>query len=137
MKKIAVVDKFFEEHHLQQIGEAAEKHGYAVDCYPDGVLPQERAGEYEIVYGMPDKAILRDMKQLKWFCASFAGVDRYLDEALYPHAGVLLSNSAGAYGVTISEHIVMVTMMLLRQMLPIEEYVRRRDWAPIMPMRSG
>ena len=136
MKKIAVVDKFFEEHHLQQIGKAAEKHGYAVDCYPDGVLPQERAGEYEIVYGMPDKAILRDMKQLKWFCASFAGVDRYLDEALYPHAGVLLSNSAGAYGVTISEHIVMVTMMLLRQMLPIEEYVRRRDWAPIMPMRS-
>ena len=25
MKKIAGVDKFFEEHHLQQIGEAAEK----------------------------------------------------------------------------------------------------------------
>ena len=98
MKKLAVVDKFFEEHHLQQIGEAAEKHGYAVDCYPDGVLPQERAGEYEIVYGMPDKAILRDMKQLKWFCASFAGVDRYVDEALYPHEGVLLTNSARDLG---------------------------------------
>ena len=136
MKKIAVVEKFFEPHHKQQIEAAAAKYGYAVDYYLDGVLPRERAGEYEIVYGMPARETLKDMKLLKWFCASFAGVDRYLDEALYPHEGVLLSNSAGAYGVTISEHIVMVTLMLLRQMLPIHQYVSRRDWAPIMPMRS-
>ena len=136
MKKIAVVEKFFEPHHKQQIEAAAAKYGYAVDYYLDGVLPRERACEYEIVYGMPARETLKDMKLLKWFCASFAGVDRYLDEALYPHEGVLLSNSAGAYGVTISEHIVMVTLMLLRQMLPIHQYVSRRDWAPIMPMRS-
>ena len=133
MKKIAVVEKFFEPHHKQQIEAVAAKCGYAVDYYLDGVLPRERAGEYEIVYGMPDRAALKDMTQLKWFCASFAGVDRYVDEALYPNSAVLLTNSAGAYGVTIAEHIIMVTLMLLRQMQPIQEAVRRRE---PLPMRS-
>lgn len=55
MKKIAVVEKFFESHHQQQIETVAGKHGYTVDYYLDGVLPKERAGEYEIVYGMPDR----------------------------------------------------------------------------------
>ena len=136
MKKIAVVESFFEPHHKQQIEAAAAKYGYAVDYYLDGVLPKERAGEYEIVYGMPDRSALKDMTQLKWFCASFAGVDRYVDEALYPNSAVLLTNSAGAYGVTIAEHIIMVTLMLLRQMLPIGEAVRRREWLPPLPMRS-
>ena len=91
MKKIAVVESFFEPHHKQQIEAAAAKCGYAVDYYLDGVLPRERAGEYEIVYGMPDRSALKDMTQLKWFCASFAGVDRYVDEALYPNSAVLLT----------------------------------------------
>lgn len=136
MKKIAVVEQFFESHHKAQIEAAAGKHGYGVDYYLDGVLPRERAGEYEIVYGMPDRSVLKDMAQLKWFCASFAGVDRYVDEALYPHEGVLLSNSAGAYGVTIAEHILMVTLMLLRQMLPTMKAVSKNEWLPPLPVRS-
>ena len=136
MKKIAVVEKFFEAHHQQQIEAVAGKYGYTVDYYLDGVLPQARAGEYEIVYGMPDRTALKDMTQLKWFCASFAGVDRYVDEALYPHEGVLLTNSAGAYGVTIAEHIIMVTLMLLRRMPDFQDIVRRREWVQELPMRS-
>ena len=76
MKKIAVVEKFFEAHHQQQIEAVAGKYGYTVDYYLDGVLPQARAGEYEIVYGMPDRTALKDMTQLKWFCASFAELRR-------------------------------------------------------------
>lgn len=136
MKKIAVVEKFFEPHHMRQIESAAARYGYGVDYYLDGVLPESRAAEYEIVYGMPDRAVLRHMAALKWFCASFAGVDRYVDETLYPHGGVLLSNSAGAYGVTIAEHILMVTLMLLRQMQPTQEAIRRREWLPPLPVRS-
>lgn len=136
MKKIAVVESFFEPHHKQQLEAAAAKYGYAVDYYPDGTLPRERAGEYEIVYGMPDRSDLKYMSRLKWFCASFAGVDRYVDEALYPHEGVLLTNSAGAYGVTIAEHILMVTLMLLRQMLPTMKAVGEKVWLPPLPVRS-
>ena len=42
-----------------------------------------------------------------------------MDESIYPHPGVLLSNSSGAYGITIAEHIIMVTLMLLRRMLQL------------------
>ena len=136
MKKIAVVEKFFEAHHQQQIEAVAGKYGYTVDYYLDGVLPQARAGEYEIVYGMPDRTALKDMTQLKWFCASFAGVDRYVDEALYPHEGVLLTNSAGAYGVTIAEHLIMVTLMLLRHAGTYLHHADAHRWGPVMPMRS-
>ena len=136
MKKIAVVEKFFEPHHQRQIEAVAGKYGYTVDYYLDGVLPHERAGEYEIIYGMPDRTDLKSMTALKWFCASFAGVDRYVDETLYPHEGVLLTNSAGAYGVTIAEHILMVTLMLLRQMLPTLGAVEQREWLPPLPVRS-
>ena len=136
MKKIAVVEKFFEPHHQRQIEAVAGKYGYTVDYYLDSVLPHERAGEYEIVYGMPDRTDLKSMTALKWFCASFAGVDRYVDETLYPHEGVLLTNSAGAYGVTIAEHILMVTLMLLRQMLPTLGAVEQREWLPPLPVRS-
>ena len=136
MKKIAVVEKFFEPQHQRQIEAVAAKHGYTVDYYMDGVLPEERAGEYEIVYGMPARTDLKGMTQLKWFCASFAGVDRYVDEALYPHEGVLLSNSAGAYGVTIAEHLIMVTLMLLRHADTYLHHADAHRWGPVMPMRS-
>ena len=136
MKKIAVAEKFYEPHHIRQIDAAAAKHGYTVDYYLDGVVPRQHAAEYEILFGAPDPAILKEMASLKWFCSCFAGVEKYVDDALYPSPDVLLSNSAGAYGVTIAEHIIMVTLMLLRQMLPIGEAVRRREWLPPLPMRS-
>ena len=136
MKKIAVAEKFYEPHHIRQIDAAAAKYGYTVDYYLDGVVPRQHAAEYEILFGAPDPAILKEMASLKWFCSCFAGVEKYVDDALYPSPDVLLSNSAGACGVTIAEHIIMVTLMLLRQMLPVEEYNLRHEWAPIMPMRS-
>ena len=40
MKKIAVVEKFFEPQHQRQIEAVAAKHGYTVDYYMDGVLPE-------------------------------------------------------------------------------------------------
>ena len=48
MKKIAVVEKFFEAHHRQQIEAAAGKHGYTVDYYLDGALPKEQIGRAHV-----------------------------------------------------------------------------------------
>ena len=49
---------------------------------------------------------------------------------------MLLSNSSGAYGITIAEHIIMVTLMLLRRMPEFEKVVRERGWLRTLPMRS-
>lgn len=136
MKKIAASDVFFTPEHREQIEKTAAECGYSVDFYPDGHLPPERAAEYEIVYGCCLPGELKAAANLKWFCCSFAGVDIYMDESIYPHPGVLLSNSSGAYGITIAEHIIMVTLMLLRRMPEFEKVVRERGWLRTLPMRS-
>ena len=114
MKKIAVLVDYLEPSHHALIDSTAARCGFAVDYYPDGQVPAELAGTYEVVHGMPKPGDLKAFTGMKWFCGSFAGVDAYLDDALYPSPEVMLSNSSGAYGVTIAEHLIMVTLMLLR-----------------------
>ena len=136
MKRIAVLGNFLEPSHHALIDSTAARCGFAADYYPDSRVPAEKAGQYEVVYGMPKPADLKAFTGLKWFCGNFAGVDAYLDDALYPSPDVVLSNSSGAYGVTIAEHIMMVTLMLLRQMMPTMKAVGERVWLPPLPVRS-
>ena len=65
---------------------------------------------------------------LKWYCSSSAGVDGYCkDDGVFANPDCLLTNSNG-YGVTIAEHVVMVTLMLLRR---LPEYAARSAGAPL------
>ena len=97
---------------------------------------RRKSGEYEVIYGMPKPSELKDFVNLKWFCGSFAGVDAYLDEGLYPSPEVMLSNSSGAYGVTIAEHLIMVTLMLLRHEVTYCADAAAQRWGEVLPMRS-
>mgnify|MGYP000932020146 CR=1 FL=1 len=136
MKRIAAVESFFSPEHRAAIEKAAAECGFSVDYFTQGHLPADQAADYEIIYGMPKPGELKDFVNLKWFCGSFAGVDAYLDDSLYPSPEVMLSNSSGAYGITISEHILMVTLMMLRQMPKFEEIVKNREWEKGLSMRS-
>ena len=136
MRKIAVLSSFMEEHHIEKIREVAARCGFTIDFYPDDRLPKEKCAEYEVLYGMPGPSLLKYMTALKWFCTPSAGVEPYTPDEIYPSPDVLLTNSAGAYGITISEHILMVTLMLLRQMPAFQQVVRERRWVRSMPMRS-
>ena len=115
---------------------AAEKHGFAVDFYGRGKAPAEGLDQYEIIYGWCEPGDLKRATALKWYCCGFAGVDLLSDDGLYANPDVMLSNSSGAYGLTISEHILMVTLMLLRRMPDFQDIVRRREWVQELPMRS-
>lgn len=136
MKKIAAVESFFSPEHRATLEKTAAECGFSVDYYPEGHLPADRAAEYEVIYGLCPPDELKAAANLKWFCCSFAGVDAYMNEDIYPSKDVMLSNSSGAYGITISEHILMVTLMMLRQMPKFEEIVRAREWEKGLSMRS-
>lgn len=137
MRKIAVYDNFTEPKHRQQINDAAAKYGFAVGYYAaPQTVPPEKRGEYEVIYGMPKPSELKSFTNLKWFCGSFAGVDAYLDDSLYPSPEVMLSNSSGAYGVTIAEHLIMVTLMLLRHEMTYCADAAAHRWGAVQPMRS-
>lgn len=137
MRKIAVYDNFTEPKHRKMIDDTATQYGFTVDYYVSpATVPPEKRSEYEVVYGMPPRGDLKDFTALKWFCGSFAGVDAYLDDALYPDPAVMLSNSSGAYGVTIAEHLIMVTLMLLRHEVDYCGDAAAHRWGKVKPMRS-
>ncbi len=136
MRKIAAVEGFFTPAHQAQMTAAAQKLGFQIDFYLDGHLPKDKAADYEIIYGYCPPKELKAASSLRWLCCSYAGTDVYNDRSVFPHPGVLLTNSSGAYGITISEHLIMVLLMLLRRMPAFEEVVRRRGWLRSLPMRS-
>ena len=136
MKKIAVLANFLRQSHRDQITETARRCGFEADFYPDGVLPAEKAADYQIVYAPPYPEMVQAAPNLEWFCSCYAGVDAITDDALYPHPDTLLSNSAGSYGLTISEHLIMVILMLLRRMPEVQESLRAHRWEYVDSMRS-
>lgn len=73
---------------------------------------------------------------LRWYCCSFAGVDIYCKApSVFANPQCLLTNSSG-YGVTIAEHVVMVTLMLLRRMPEYEAVVCQHSWSRQLSIRS-
>ena len=108
MRKLAVVADYLDDSHRTHIEKMAGDAGFTVDYFTEGHLPQDRAGEYEVIYGTVPPKELKAATALRWFCCSYAGMDQWKDDALYHSPEVMLSNSSGAYGVTISEHMVTV-----------------------------
>ena len=136
MRKLAVCVTFMNEKYRRQIDAAAEAAGFVVHYYDTQAALTPHIGDYEVLFGHPVPALLRQAARLKWLCSDHAGVDRYLDDAAWPHSECILSNSSGAYGATISEHILMVLLMLLRRMPEYQADLSRRQWTYHAPIRS-
>ena len=136
MRELAVCVGFDIDPYRRQIDAAAEAAGFTVRYYPGAEALAPAIGDFEVIYGHPDPALLGRAKSLRWLCSDFAGVERYLDEGVWPHPGCLLSNGSGSYGPTISEHILMVLLMLLRRMPEYQADLAERRWTSHMPIRS-
>ena len=136
VRKIAILDDFLTSDHKELIGSAAARLGFFVDYFstPEEVVPV--VDDYEIFFGHGAVEILRHGKNLRWFACTFAGIDPYLSETVWANPKCLFTNSSGAYGVTISEHVVMVLLMLLRQMPDCQRRMDRREWHRRPPIRS-
>ena len=72
----------------------------------------EQLAECEILFGNVKADIISKMPNLKWVHSQTAGVEIYLDPPL--PSDIMLTNSSGAYGITIAEHMLLFTLMLLR-----------------------
>ncbi len=126
MRKIAVCAYGLEDNHREKIRAAAESLGFSVSFRNGWREAGDELRESEIILGCEAEALaLAD--QCRWFCTSNAGVEGHVRSA-FLRPDMILTNSAGAYGVTIAEHIVMVTLMLLRRQMEYTEIVRDRRW---------
>lgn len=144
MKKIGVLATFLEEQHKEAIQNAvaacnrlSAAPAYSVTFYATAKQLEDEIHLFDILYGYIPAPMLKKAANLKWLQAASAGVDALLSDDLYAHPeSLILTNSNGAYGITISEHMIMVSLMLLRRQLEYGEVTARREWKNLGTIRS-
>lgn len=137
-RDICIFLEFLEPQHKAMIDAAAAKTGFTPHYF---TLEQRAEAESclqhcEILYAHDVPMLRAAPATLKWYNCSFAGVDPYCkDDGAFKNSDCILTNS-NVYGVTIAEHLIMVTLMLLRRMPEYEQIVASRKWSNQLPIRS-
>ena len=137
-RDICVYLDFLTQEHRLRIQQAAQAAGFTPYFFTSDQFDQAKAclQHCEILYGHAPALLRSAPATLKWCCTPTAGVDLYCaDPTLFANPDCILTNSNG-YGVTIAEHVVMVTLMLLRQMPTYLSCAVRHEWGAPMPIRS-
>lgn len=138
-RNICVCLEFLTEAHRALIEETARRCGFSVRFFTPEQTEEAKAflPECEVLYAHSIDLVRAAPAGLKWYCCSWAGVERYCrEEGVFANPDCLLTNSAGAYGVTIAEHLIMVILMLLRRMPEYQQVVLDRSWSNQLPVRS-
>lgn len=133
--KVIVYNNALKSQHKNLIKETAEQVGADV-CFieSEDSIPEEFE-DAEIFYG-PGLKTIGKSKHIKWFCAPSAGVDFLLKPGVFANEDCIITNSAGAYGVSIAEHIVMLSLMLMRQMHVFLRKSISCEWGKPLPQKS-
>ena len=137
-RNICIYQEFLTDAHQAQIRKTAEELGFVPHFFTLDQFEEAKAcvQDCEILYAHSPKLLRAAPATLQWYCCSFAGVDPYCkDPAIFANPDCVLTNS-NVYGVTIAEHVVMVTLMLLRRMPEYEEIIGNRSWSNQLPIRS-
>ena len=138
MGKIVIARPGINETEREMIEKAAAEGGYTVDYIESSNDSAECLLEAEIIYG-EGKAALKAVKEsnrLKWLCASFAGVDAFCKPGVFKNEDAILTNSAGAYGVSLSEHSIMLAIMMMRRTPYFYDSMKNRTWKLPVPQDS-
>ncbi len=135
MKKIAAVLKELTDAQREKIRAAAEGRGFEIHFFDDAEEDPAYLKEAEILFGhLPQ--VVKDAPELKWICTPFAGVDQFLAKDAFANRSALLTNSSGAYGVTIAEHTVMMLLDILRRQPEYRRLVDAHEWRRDLAVRS-
>jgi len=136
--KITVVGPAFDQDHVARIRSSAAGYDCEAAFLPDYAAALPHLEDTTIIFGPSNPQspeAVRHAPRLQWFASFFAGVDPLLAPGALPET-VLLTNGSGAYGVTIAEHLTMVTLMLLRRYPEYQTLVAEKGWRNDLPLRS-
>lgn len=133
--KILVINNMLEQKHLVQIKSTAETLGHEVFFYTaEAEIPQSNF-DADIIYGFAP-SIVKSSKKLKWLCVPWAGVDSLMTPGYFANEECLLTNAAGAYGVSIAEHMIAVSLVMMRRLNEFFEETRNGQWLKPQPQTS-
>ena len=133
--KILVINNLLEKKHIDLIKTTADELGATVCFYnsePD--IPQSDF-DADIIYGFAP-SIVKTSKKLKWLCVPWAGVDSLMVPGYFANEDCLITNAAGAYGVSIAEHMIAVAIVMLRRLNEFLDETRNGMWLSPRPQKS-
>ena len=125
--KILVINNQLEQKHIDLIKAAAAETNNSVAFYnSESEIPQSDF-DADIIYGFAP-SIVKTSKKLKWLCVPWAGVDSIMTPGYFANDDCLLTNSAGAYGVSIAEHMIAVSLVMMRRLDEFFDETRSGKW---------
>ena len=133
--KILVINNQLEQKHIDLIKQTAAELGATVNFYKAEADIPESDFDAEIIYGFAP-SIVKTSKKLKWLCVPWAGVDSIMTPGYFANEECLLTNSAGAYGVSIAEHMIAVSLVMMRRLNEFMEETRAGQWLSPRAQRS-
>ena len=119
---------FLTPAYEKTLRDTAARCGYDIVFFPSSRAAEGNVDDCTILYGHPSQRVIAGARNLKWYASCWAGVDHFCRDDLYQNPDCLLTNASGAYGTTIAEHSVMVSLMLLRRQMEYTEIIREGGW---------
>ena len=132
-RKIVTLYPGFADTHKEKIAASAAEYGFEAVFCDDRETALREALDAEIVLSY-DPATAKAGTGVKWVCSPSAGVNHFREPLA--GTGIMLTNSAGAHSVTIAEHIIMVTLELMRKRMDYIRLAAQRKWVMDLPVRS-
>ncbi len=133
--KILVINNMLEQKHFDQIKSAADEIGAQAFFYKSETeIPSENF-DADIIYGFAP-SIVKTSKSLKWLCVPWAGVDSIMGPGYFENEDCLLTNSAGAYGVSIAEHMIATSLVMMRRLDQFIIETKNGQWRSPRPQKS-
>ncbi len=134
-RRLVAVNPALADKHWNQIRALAEKNGFEALFFREDAQALPYLCDAEVIFGQ-SAVLSQNSPRLRWLCTPSAGVDQFTAPGAFASPDAVLTNSSGAYGVTIAEHIVMLALELLRRQMDYSAIVRRREWVRDLPVRS-
>ena len=135
MKKCYAICDFLSDANKQHMRSTAEECGFEMGFFDSSEEAAGKIGDAEVIY-CDEGELLAETPEIRWCHSVSAGVGHFLKSGVFDRGDVLLTNSSGAYGLAISEHIIMVTLMLMRRMPKYLKVVEERGWTRELRIRS-
>ena len=133
--KVLVINSQLEQKHFDLISSTAERLSAKVAFYKTEAEIPQCDFDADIIYGFAP-SIVKTSKTLKWLCVPWAGVDSLMVPGYFANEECLLTNSAGAYGVSIAEHMIAMALIMMRRLNEFLEETGNGLWFSPRPQKS-
>lgn len=105
--------------------------------FPENVITPEKE-DYEqatAILGNPPTEALKYCKKLKLLHTRSAGTDEYEVPGVLPE-GVILKNSSGAYGHSVSEHMFAMLLSSMKRLSSYRDQQQEGQWKDLGPVKT-